>query len=282
MATTGRNDPLLSPTSNLESASPKPSRVDVPGLLNSPSLQNGKGPSYEGSPSSLDQSEEQLSPNGDLSYRKKKLRQFASRTREATKRMLSTSDRQGGPQDLPQENAPSLRSLEDDAAFNVQRLDTKHQSDKGTAAKMKLNVQAVAAGILNPKQGIKGKATRSTASRLSKIERPYLSRDMDRDLLQAHDDLSREQSMSSTARYTSEDGHDLWNDDHKERIERLEAQRESLRAAYTSSRLVRRVRVVPKRHIDFSRNECFVGRNSREERVGYNWLKWLGYVRAIS
>lgn len=87
--------------------------------------------------------------------------------------------------------------------------------------------------------------------------------------------------MSSSARDTSEDGHDLWNDDRKERIERLEAQRESLRAAYTSSRLVRHVRVVPKRHIDLPCNEYFVDRNSRDERVGYDWLKWLGYVRAV-
>lgn len=130
MATTGRYDPLLSPTSKHETASAAHSQVDVPGLLDSPSPQNGKKPPYEDSSSSLDQSEEQLSLNGGWSYRMKELRQFASRTREATKRLLSPSDRQSGPQGLPQENAPSLHSLEDDAAFNVQRLDTEQRSDK--------------------------------------------------------------------------------------------------------------------------------------------------------
>lgn len=281
MQASDQRNPLLSPTSNVESASLAPSQVNVLGLFNGGPRQNGMECVSEDLSSSFDEPDQQQSQNGSPSSRRKKLHQLASRTKDATKRLLNTSDRHGRSQDLPQEDDHSLHLLKNDAAFNLNKLDTEHRSDKGIAAKIQVNLQAVAAGIANPKKGIKGKVARSTAGRLSKIERPYLSKDMDMDLLDAHDNLSRAQSAFSS-RHASEDDPDLCTDECNERIERLETQRESLRAAYTTSRLVQRVRVVPKRHINFPRNEYFVKKNKQGERVGYDWLKWIGHVCAVT
>ncbi|KAI4181474.1 MAG: hypothetical protein LQ348_005007 [Seirophora lacunosa] len=231
----------------------------------------------EDSSISKSQTDEQRNLNGSPSSRSKKLQKFASITRKATRRLSIITGPLAGPQNTRPEADHTPHLLEVDAAFNLNRLNTEHRSEKDTAVKIQANFHTVAAAIANPKRAIKGKATRSTAGRLSRIERPYLSKDMDMDLIEAHDDLSLAQSTPSTIRLTSRVSQDLGNDNYRERIERLEAQRESLRAAYTTGRLVQRVRVVPKRHLDFPRDNYSVKRNLQRECVGYDWLKWIGY-----
>lgn len=232
----------------------------------------------EDSSSSMSQTDQQRNLNGSPSSRSKMLQKFASITRKATKRLSIITGPLAGPQNTQPEADLTPHVLEVDAAFNLSRLNTEHRSEKDTAVKIQANFHTVAAAIANPKRAIKGKATRSTAGRLSRIERPYLSKDMDMDLIEAHDDLSLAQSTPSTIRLTSRVSQELGNDNYRERIERLEAQRESLRAAYTTGRLVQRVRVVPKRHLDFPRDNHSVERNLQRECVGYDWLKWIGYV----
>ncbi|KAL8835685.1 MAG: hypothetical protein Q9170_003224 [Blastenia crenularia] len=203
----------------------------------------------------------------------RKLQQIIHKTEAATKRLLK-QDRQ---EDLPDNDDQSRQMLHEDAAFNLDRLDTEHQSGKGTVAKLQVNLHTVVKGIKHPKQGIKSKATRSAAGRLSRVERPYLSKAMDTELLEAHDHLSRAQFIASSADKISKEDPDPWGDGCKERVEQLEARRESLRAAYTTSRLVRRVRVVPKRHINFPGEDYFIVKDDQGNVATYDWLKWIGY-----
>lgn len=280
MQTLHPRDRLSGIASTVESFGSTFLQGNISGVNNCTPRKDSKNGSPEDSSGSFASLEEQQSQGGSPSSRRKKLQQFASRTKDATKRLLNTSDRQERLRNLPQEDDKSPNALTDDAAFNLNKLDTEHRSDKGIAKKIQVNVQSVAAGIVHPKKGIKGKATRSTAGRLSRIERPYLSKDMDLDLLDAHDNLSRVQSVSSSAGQSPRHDQDPWDHDQKGRVERLEGQRESLRAAYTTSRLVQRVRVVPKQHINFPRDEYFVKKNDQGQRTGYDWLKWIGYVSA--
>lgn len=246
-----RHDALSNPTSNVESSGLAPLEANGSSVFDTASRRCGKKRSLDDSSRSSDHLNTQESKTGSPSSRRNKLRLLASKTKEATKRLLNAPDQQERPKDLPQNNNQSLRVLESDAAFNLSQLNTEHHSEKGMVAKIQVNLQAVAAGVMHPKQGVKGKATRSTAGRLSRIERPYLSKNMDIELLEAHDNLSWAQSMASSAREISKEEADPWSDDCKERVQQLEARRESLRAAYTTGRLVQRVRVVPKRHMDF-------------------------------
>ncbi|KAL8908358.1 MAG: hypothetical protein Q9207_000886 [Kuettlingeria erythrocarpa] len=139
MPATDRNSPLLGPNSHLESVSPA-SQVDVSGLLVSPSPLVGQISFYVDSSSSVDGSHQQPNPKGSASMQGRKLRHFARRTREATKRLLNTSNRKGGSRAPPQGDTQSLQSLEDDPAFQVHKLNTEQRSDKGMAAKMKVNL----------------------------------------------------------------------------------------------------------------------------------------------
>ncbi|KAL8945262.1 MAG: hypothetical protein Q9211_000221 [Gyalolechia sp. 1 TL-2023] len=61
----------------------------------------------------------------------------------------------------------------------------------------------------------------------------------------------------------------------------MEAQREGLRAAYTTDRLAHRVRVVPKRHVNLLGTERFEVRDSQGNYVTYDRLKRIGYVSAL-
>ena len=209
---------------------------------------------------------------------KEKLGKLASRTKQATKRLFSVGDQQGKCPDLTLMSNPATRVLTHDPAFNPDQLDSPHQSEKRLAAKVQANLQTFTAAILHPKEGAKGKASRSTAGRLSKVQRPYISKNMDMEFLEAHDNLSQAQSTASSDQRTSGDDSESLEGDCREKVEQLEAQRESLKAAYTLSRHVQRVRVVPKRHIDIPDEEYFVERNDKGDYAGYAWLKWIGYV----
>ncbi|KAL8644931.1 MAG: hypothetical protein Q9210_006998 [Variospora velana] len=245
--------------------------IGLSGLASSPLLdsssfdgdpnQNGQKRKSDDSSSSNNQIDEQQNWNGSPLSRRKTLQQFAKVTRTATKRLLTTADPLARLEHIMPEGDQTLYILEADAAFYQRRLHTEHRSDNDMAAKIQASFHTVAGTINKPKQALRGKATRSTAGRLSRIDRPYLSKHMDMDLIEAHDDLSLAQSTSSTARLTSQDSQDLRNDNYRERVEQLEARRECLRAAYTTGRLVQRMRVVPKRHIDFPDHGYFVEGN---------------------
>ncbi|KAL9586498.1 MAG: hypothetical protein Q9212_000858 [Teloschistes hypoglaucus] len=273
------SQPFSRPKSNAESSGTAPSHHQT----NTSANPNQKGRvdhekllSDDNSPSS-DLSEPNDFSHGRSSSPRTKLRHLAGKTKRMTKKVFSTTERHDRQQDLVQDDDPATKVLEDDAAFNLKQLNTKHQSDKGLATKAKVNFQAIAAGLANPREAVKGKAVRSTAGRLSRMERPYLSKEMDHELLEAHDNLSRMQS-SASSRTSSGNDADLSDDECKERVEQLEARRESLRVAYTTSQFVRRVRVVPKRHADYPRQGDFVAKGVAQDGAINEWLIWIGHV----
>ncbi|KAI4263153.1 MAG: hypothetical protein L6R42_001693 [Xanthoria sp. 1 TBL-2021] len=241
-----------------------------PSKSHSPTLLNGHTHDARHSFSSPGSSDTSESSQASPITRKSKLEKLASKTKQATKRLFVSGHQQHEHRDLRRPSDPATRVLKYDPAFNPTQLESI-QNEKGLAAKVQTNLQTVAAAILHPKEGVKGKATRSTAGRLSRIERPYISKDMDIEILEAHDNLSRAQSVSP-----SEDPKPS-NGDFKEKVEKLEAQRESLRAAHTLSRYVQRVRVVPKRHIKYPKTEYFVEQDDESKHAGYDWLKWIGH-----
>ena len=267
---------LSSPSTNTESAGTTPSHTEVSHLFDVQPRPNGADNYTSDESGSLSQLEE--NNNSSCSPRKKKILQLSRKTRKATKRFFSNSE--GGHEEgtVPQNSKTATNVLENDPAFNLQRFDTAHQSDKGIARKLQVNLQAVTAGIIHPKDGIKGKAARSTAGRLSKIDRPYVSRKMDRELLNAHDNYSRAQSVASSGRVSSEEDANLLGQDCRGRLNELESQRESRRAAYTTSRFVQRVRVVPKRHISFPKPKEFVATNDQDVDAGVDRSRWLGHL----
>ncbi|KAL8953835.1 MAG: hypothetical protein Q9222_000344 [Ikaeria aurantiellina] len=208
-----------------------------------------------------------------------KLQQLARNPRETTKQLWNTSKQPGELQDsvgVKNGDHPTYL-LEKDAAFNTELLHTKHRSRKSLGAKIQVNAEAVMDGVKHPIAGFKGKAARSTASRLSKLQRPYLSQDMDLQYLEAYDDVVQPSFEASSCANSTEAANGPSHDQNKTRLEGLEAQREGFRAAYTTSRFVQRVcRVTSQRRSQLPRIGCHKLKTENGEQFQYDWMEWVG------
>ena len=200
------------------------------------------------------------------------------KTKAKTKRIFKSKDTSED-EESEDEQESVINGLKHDPAFSSgQRVKGKRFSASGVADKTLGTLQTVGKSIVHPKDAIKSKATKTTAGQLSKAERPFLSQQSDLEYLQAHDNLKRAESTGSSMQGTSDEDYAAIIDGHRSKVNELEAHRESLQAAWTTSRHVRRVRVVPKRHIHFPENEYFLDRDAHGKVMRYDWLKWLGYV----
>ena len=181
------------------------------------------------------------------------------------------------------DDAGALGDIERNPAFHTSTLEKKRRFRPGkTADKTLHNIKSVGKAIIHPVDSIKSKATRTTAGQLSKADRPYLSQKADLQYLEAHDNLTRAVSSSPSSHATSDEDQDAIVGSHQNKVREIEAHRESLRAAWTTSRHVRRVRVVPKRHLNVPEHDFFVEKDANGQYVRYRWLEWLGYVRGFT
>ena len=269
------NDTLSPPTSPSVARSSSPS-TDTPRtsysdgryLQESDLLDEPDGASDDGSTSSMP--------------KRGKLHNVTLKTKAKAKKLLHIkSDDPGTSVAIVAQDGP-LKNIEDDPAFNPSKLGKKkHRGLRGTADKTLDTLQSVATSAIHPRKSTKSKVTRTTAGQLSKIERPFLSQKADLKLLDAHDDLGRVESSKSSRHPSSNDETDSLAGDLRDRVEALEAHRESLRVAWMTSH-IDRVRVVPKRHLNFPNKEAFVDRDGQGMVVRYQWEKWLGYVCRLS
>ena len=207
---------------------------------------------------------------------RKRFSSLTGRTKAKTKKLFSLDDVDADEQSQDNQEDP-LDILKTDPAFNSSQLIKKRRFRLAkTADKMLGAIQSLGNAVVHPVKSAKSTATRTTASQLSKAERPFLSQKADIEFLQAHDNLKRAESTSSSKWGTSDEEQDSLIDGHRDRVREMEEHRESLRAAWTTSRHV--VRVVSQRQIIFPDDEYFVERDEHGDFVRYEWLKWLGYV----
>lgn len=236
-------------------------------------VDKGFGPAIRAPDSSDDGSVDKL----EGSSKRKRLSTLTSKTKAKTKKILkmkSTTDDQSD----SEEEGP-LNMLEHNPAFNPSELRKQRRFRPGKSAEKALGtMQTVGKAFIHPKDTIKKGATRTTAGQLSKAEHPYLSQKANLDFLQAHDDLKQAESTSSSKQVTSDEEQEDSIVSQRDKLKKMEEHRESLRVAWVTSRHVRRVRVVPKRHINFPKDEYFVERDERGQVIRYDWFKWLGYV----
>ncbi len=211
--------------------------------------------------------------------KRERLRGLTSRTKTNTKRLLNLEKPHDHDDGADRHDDDVLDDINADPAFNPSKLIKKKRLTIGGAAGKALgSIQTVAETVTHPIESIKSKATRTTAGNLSQAERPYLSQKADLEFLKAHVNLSRAKSSRSSRHNTSDDEQDPVEDEFREKVEELEAHRESLRVAWTTSRHIGRVRVVPKEHMDFPDDQAFLEKDDRGNVVRYKWEKWLGYV----
>ena len=207
------------------------------------------------------------------------LHTLKKKTKAKTKKILHQSISKSSNEKFDNRANQTTLSIEDDPAFNPSKLVKKQRVTAGGIADTTIGaLRTVTTAVVHPKTAIVNKATRTTAGKLSKSERPFSTLQSDLEFLEAHEDLHRAQS-SEPSRRTSMDleGDDLTHS-RRDHVEELEAHREKLLAAWTTSKNVERVRVVPKRHIRFPERETFIERDDQGKVVRYKWEKCLGYV----
>lgn len=200
------------------------------------------------------------------------------RTKAKTKKLLKL-DSVVVNEPSEEEKEDPLDNMKTDSAFNSSHFIEKKRLRPGKTADKTLGaIQSIGNAVVHPIRSVKSTATRTTAAQLSKAERPFLSQKADIQYLQAHDSLQRAESMSSSKHDTSVGEQESLIGGHEDKIREMEEHRDGQRVAWTTSRHVRRVRVVPKRHVNLPQTEIFIERDERGEFLRYDWLKWLGYV----
>ena len=201
---------------------------------------------------------------------------LTGRNKAKIKQLLKLHGAEADEQSEDEEEGPPDSSKNESALNSSQPMKRKRFHPAKTADKTLGAIQCIGKAVIHPIKSAKSTATRTTACQLSKAERPYLSQEADIEFLQAHDNLKRAKSASSSKQGSHNEEQDFLIGGHQDKIREMEEHRERLRVAWTTSRHV--VRVVPKRYINFPNNEYFVQRDERGDFVRYEWLKWLGYV----
>lgn len=169
----------------------------------------------------------------------KRLSNLTHRTKAKAKAIFPGSEGNEGKK-AQDEKDQAADHLEHDPAFNPSHIvKRKHDRPSNITDKALGGLQSIGRSIAHPKDSIKSKATRTTAGQLSKAERPYLSHKSDCDFLEAHDNLRRAESTSSSRRQSSDEQDDPTVLHQTGKIQEMTAHRESLRVAWTTARHVR-------------------------------------------
>lgn len=208
------------------------------------------------------------------------LRGFSIKAKEKARKVLhvdgASSTKKGHMSE--ESDAPSI-IIERDPAFNPGMLNQQKSANTDMSiTKAREALRSIAAAVVHPKDSLKSKATKATASKLSNTQRPYLSQEADLDFLNAHDELDRAHSTRLSRQGTSDGELDSLTNDRKDKVAEMEAHRESLRVAWITSRHVSRVRVVPTRQIEFPTTNYFKRGDIQGHPERFELLNWLGHV----
>ena len=168
-------------------------------------------------------------------------------------------------------------SIRQDPAFNPDILLERQEKEEADPPTKLLDVvKSVGSNVVHPRKAIKSKVTRTTAGKLSKPHRPFLTQGADVEFLQAHEDLEKAESARSSRR-ASFDSDSVYGH-HKDKIDRMKANRDSLKIAWTTSRHVFRVRVTPKRQWPYPERSAYTEKDEDGKHKRFDWLSWMGQL----
>ncbi|KAF2140333.1 uncharacterized protein K452DRAFT_54353 [Aplosporella prunicola CBS 121167] len=158
------------------------------------------------------------------------------------------------------------QDVQGDPAFNPQSVFCEKTMTAGrTLSRTTGAIQKAGYAIIHPRDSVKCKA----ATRLAAPEQPLLSQEADNVLIEAHERLERAQQNVSP---DDEERPEAL----KEIVDNLESHRESMRVAWTTSRFIHRVRVVPSRRIELPRIADFDIHDEQGRYVRTDWIRYLG------
>lgn len=218
------------------------------------------------------------------------------------------------------EPALSDRYLKTDPAFNPNEVahgrlpgapKVPTPGLRGSSNRIGNSAKRKVAAIAHPKRAAKQRFQSKTAVKLSKATRPYISKESDREYLEAHDELfkaeaDRKQGKEERERRRSGGSWVSLDQDEcrksqidgtetesvregnacrtqRRKLEKLEAHRESLAIAWITGRHIKRVRVAPTHVVGYPRwdDEEFLEKDGAGNVVRFKWERYIGKVRTI-
>ncbi len=229
-------------------------------------------------------------PNGHINSSSKpsklsRIRSLRHKTKAKTKKLLKLDhddNTHGSAEDDTEEDDGVLDNIEGNPAFNPDHLVLRQPMNVGgsgdkAAGSIGGAIRSAAAAVAHPRSTAKNKVTKTTATQLSKGERPYLSQEADAEFLKAHDDLHRADISSGSLDGESAEAK---ADAYKDKVGELEGHRESTRVAWITSRHVYRVRVIPNLHLKYPNRSEFEEKTA--DGTVHHYGKWLGHVGLCS
>ena len=172
----------------------------------------------------------------------------------------------------------AMREINESPAFDSSRLlNNGRLGPIGLQDRAVATTQATRHFISSPKAALKTRAARKTAGRLAKSQ-PFLSKEADLAFLRAHDKLHEaEGSRDSSGEVGITDGCSVDVNERLDKIEQIEATRESMKVAWVTTRHVQRVRVIDTTLPPRLEDTAF----EKLDEFGFKefqWAKWFAYV----
>lgn len=196
---------------------------------------------------------------------------------------LFHSDETGPIDDGAEAQKDVLDQVSSDPAFNPSLMldqDPPKLSETESTT-VKSGLKSAAKIIVHPRKTISSKATRATASKLSRAQRPFLSTERDKNLVAAHDELDEVTPNGSSTGARSPPngaaGTSKEADAARHKVKEVDEQTSSLQVAWTLGAHVDRVKVVQAKVPEPRSWNDFVEKTTSGERGRFQWERWLGY-----
>ena len=213
-------------------------------------------------------------PASHLSKRQR-LRNIGSSAKTTTKNLLNipiTSSRRSTRTLDERGDGTISQELTENAAFNTAKVFRRDEAAEGSSVTKAIHkVQEGARTIAHPRDTVKRKA----ASRVTVRDNPYLTPEADAELLEAHGDL---EEAAASASGTNDD--EQSQNSKRKRVEDLEHDRDTTRAAWVTGKHVKRVRVMPYNHVPYPRRVDYWTAASKNAKSKFEWGRYLGHVRS--
>jgi hypothetical protein len=200
---------------------------------------------------------------------REKVKNLGRETKTKTKTLLHLHKQHGtlSPEEAAAEELDDnpYQKLSHNPAFEPEQLVARKPSvTKRVAGGLSDGLKLIA----HPQNAVK----RLAASKVAIKDRPYMSREADKEFLNAHHDLS--EARKSASQSNTSDHRDAVIDQHT-RVNEIEELRRSRHVAWQTSRHFKRALVMPKREFAVPKKEDYYHVDPKTLQRRLDWMAWL-------
>lgn len=191
------------------------------------------------------------------------------RAKAKTQSIFNANDR-GTKSDMSKhDQTGALVNVTENPAFNSSKF-SEPEPAKSKGNKLVSSLHDAAQKVAHPVQAVKSKA----AGKLATSETPFLSQKEDLEFIQAHEDLRSAQGSSRNS--DDDSASDL--ERKQDKVRELEAYRQSMRVAFTTSRHVTRVKAVRWNDTPFPSKKDYEEWDDHGKYVRFQWERYTSHV----